>query len=500
MHRRSSVVSLVVVIALLLCVAGATAEGPEPAAVAAVPMGTTFTYQGRLVDGVGFATGTYDFELKLFDEGTGGTQLGSTLLQTIDVVDGYFTAALDFGGVFNGDARYLEIAVRPTGVGSYTLLNPRQALTPVPYALALPGLWTQQNSDHPNLIGGYSGNSVTSGAVGAAIGGGGESPAPNRVTDSYGVVDGGGGNQAGNANVDPTDAMYATVGGGRSNAAWAEGATVGGGVENEASGKYAAIAGGGGPGSANVASGDWATVGGGLGNSADGSTATVGGGQHNRAGNVHATVAGGFTNAATGDGAAVGGGGNNIASAIGATVGGGQWNIASGGWATVAGGTGNRATGAHATVPGGKSAVASAYGQLAYASGQFASGGDAQTSVYVLRNATTDAAQATLFLDGLGSQVIVASGQTVTFDVLVVARSDVAVSAGYRIQGVIENSTGTTTFLGSPTVTVLGEDVAAWDASVVADDTNDALAIHVTGAVGTAIRWVATVRTAEVAW
>ena len=354
MHRRSTPISLIVISALLLGVAGAMAEAPGPASVPApaVPMGTTFNYQGRLVDGAGFATGAYDFEFKLYDAATGGTQLGGAVAQTINVVDGYFSADLDFGGVFNGDARYLEIAVRPTGVGSYTLLDPRQALTPVPYALALPGLWTQQNSDHPNLIGGYSGNSVTSGAVGATIGGGGESPAPNRVTDSYGVVDGGGNNQAGNNNADPADAPYATVGGGRSNAARAEGATVGGGVENEASGKYAAIAGGGGPGSANVASGDWSAVGGGLGNSADGSTATVGGGQHNRAGDVHATVAGGFTNAAVGDGAAVGGGGNNIASAIAATVGGGQWNTASGGWATVPGGGGNVATGAYSFAAG----------------------------------------------------------------------------------------------------------------------------------------------------
>ena len=39
---------------------------------------------------------------------------------------------------------------------------------------------------------------------------------------------------------------------------------------------------------------------------------------------------------------------------------------------------------------------------------------------------------------------------------------------------------------------------AAWNATVAADDANDALVIQVNGAAGTTIRWVATVRTAEV--
>ena len=58
----------------------------------------------------------------------------------------------------------------------------------------------------------------------------------------------------------------------------------------------------------------------------------------------------------------------------------------------------------------------------------------------------------------------------------------------------------TTGFIGAPTVTTLGEDVAAWNVVVQADNGNDTLVIQATGAAGTTIRWVATVRTAEVAW
>ena len=74
------------------------------------------------------------------------------------------------------------------------------------------------------------------------------------------------------------------------------------------------------------------------------------------------------------------------------------------------------------------------------------------------------------------------------------------VSAGYRIQGVIENNGGTTSFIGSSCFGPYWRRCAWVDAGVTADDTNDTLVIQVNGAVGATIRWVATVRTAEVAW
>ena len=137
----------------------------------------------------------------------------------------------------------------------------------------------------------------------------------------------------------------------------------------------------------------------------------------------------------------------------------------------------------------------------ANASGAFIYTGDAQTSTYVLRNTTTGSAQTELFLDGSSQRITIDGGRTVTFDILVVARSDLGLSAGYRIVGVIENQGGTTAFIGGvPVPTTLGEDVGAWDVAVAADDANDALEVKVTGAAATTIRWVASVRTVEVAW
>jgi hypothetical protein len=183
-------------------------------------------------------------------------------------------------------------------------------------------------------------------------------------------------------------------------------------------------------------------------------------------------------------------------------VAGGLTNTASGVSATVGGGFLNTAGGVHATVPGGSAASASLEGQMAYASGAFGAIGDAQTSLYVLRGTTNGASSTELFLNGSNARLTLAAGQTMTFDILITARTVGAFpakSAGYHVRGVIENDQGSTTFiLPLPTVTTLAEDDAAWSVAVTADDTHDALVITVTGT-GTLIRWVALVRTAEVA-
>lgn len=106
----------------------------------AAPMGTAFTYQGRLIDANKPADGLYDFQFKLYDASVAGAQKGSTIVVSeVDVIDGCFTLGLDFGRtVFDGNDRWLEIGIRagelndPNG---YTALSPRQEVTPTPYAL-----------------------------------------------------------------------------------------------------------------------------------------------------------------------------------------------------------------------------------------------------------------------------------------------------------------------------------------------------------------------------
>jgi hypothetical protein len=121
------------------------------------PVGTAFTYQGRLIDANVAADGLYDFQFRLFDANSDGNQVGSDVnVAEVDVIDGYFTVTLDFNSInaFNGEGRWLDIGVRPGDLddpNAYTVLSPRQAITPTPYALYVAGggesLWQVNGSD-----------------------------------------------------------------------------------------------------------------------------------------------------------------------------------------------------------------------------------------------------------------------------------------------------------------------------------------------------------------
>jgi hypothetical protein len=336
-HRRRTMKTRTVLWSSIIVVACSTGL-----AKAQVPVGTAFTYQGQLKQGGLPVTDTADFQFSLWDALAGGNQIGAMIpVNGKSVVNGLFTVTLDFGpGAFASNARWLEIAVRISGPGGgdFNTLTPRQESMPAPYALALPGLWTQQNATSPNLIGGWEGNWVTSGVVGATVSGGGTpssmGPAePNRATDHYGTVSGGIGNQVGNDDSDPANALHAAVAGGR----------------------------------ANRATGYAATVGGGHLNTAGGPSSTIGGGEQNQATAEHATIPGGERNVATSDAATVGGGYENTAAGVQSTVAGGRRNSAGGTFAAVGGGSGNAAAGQNATIPGGNNCAAE--GDYSFAAG-----------------------------------------------------------------------------------------------------------------------------------
>lgn len=406
--------------------------------------------------------------------------------------------------------------------------------------LSTTALYLEPNAASPNFVGGHNSNSVRSGVYGATIDGGGSSTYPNRVTDYYGVVGGGRRNLAGDDDASLTDAQYATVSGGYDNEARLY-ATVPGGYDNSALGDYS-FAAGRRAGANHDGTFVWADstnadftstrsdqflvrASGGVTMTYDTGSLrliphatnpnVIGGysGNSLSAGAYGATVSGGgdstYPNSVTDNHGTVGGGRGNQAgdddgsatTAIYATVGGGGQNTASDQGSTVSGGALNEASGIYATVPGGLEAEASLFGQMAYASGKLSSRGDAQMSIYVLRNTTSGTTSRELFLNGASSRLTIASGRALTFDILIVARSSSGSSAGYTVRGVIENDGGTTQFVGgTPAVTVLGEDVSSWNVTVQADNTNDALVINVTGSSGASVGWVATVRTAEVAY
>lgn len=167
----------------------------------------------------------------------------------------------------------------------------------------------------------------------------------------------------------------------------------------------------------------------------------------------------------------------------------------------VAIGSGSSAT-ASGSFAEGAGTDARIFGMKAYANGSFATAGDAQHGVYVLRNTTTNNTLTELFLDGSSTQIVMPDNSLFTFDILVAGRRTDATGggAGYRFVGVAKKDTtaGSVTFVGTPSKTIIGETNTPWDAAVSVDTGTGAFRVRVTGENAKTIRWVATVQTTEV--
>jgi hypothetical protein len=128
MTRQRAFWIIATLIIALLGIARAGAAAPRQPAAA--PLGSAFSYQGRLVNGGVPASGSYDFTFRLYDAAAGGAQIGGAVtLNGVAVAGGLFMVQLDFGPGAFGGARWLEITV-----GGVTL-SPRQPLTAAPAAL-----------------------------------------------------------------------------------------------------------------------------------------------------------------------------------------------------------------------------------------------------------------------------------------------------------------------------------------------------------------------------
>jgi hypothetical protein len=98
-----------------------------------------FTYQGVLTESGRAVESNYDLLFRIYGAANGGVPLADSVYAGgVGVRAGHFVVLLDFGDeVFNGQERWLEIAVRPAdGLADYTILTPRQLITAAPYAMS----------------------------------------------------------------------------------------------------------------------------------------------------------------------------------------------------------------------------------------------------------------------------------------------------------------------------------------------------------------------------
>ena len=98
--------------------------------------------------------------------------------------------------------------------------------------------------------------------------------------------------------------------------------------------------------------------------------------------------------------------------------------------------------------------------------------------------------------------VSIPADTTYTFSIFITARRTDAddESAGYKIEGVVDRNAAaaTTAFVGVPTVTVLGEDTAAWDVAVQVETANGGIRVLCTGQAAKTIVWNAVYQIVQV--
>ncbi len=146
MKRTYQLTGIVLLIVALLVSSIITLaqQNAAPAAPDAA-LGSSFTYQGYLTDSSGNPINTdvaaCDLRFRLYDALIGETQVGAdNEVIGADVENGFFTVRVnannEFGSqAFNGNERYLGVAVKCGSDSSYTSLGTRQLLSAVPYAL-----------------------------------------------------------------------------------------------------------------------------------------------------------------------------------------------------------------------------------------------------------------------------------------------------------------------------------------------------------------------------
>jgi hypothetical protein len=170
---------------------------------------------------------------------------------------------------------------------------------------------------------------------------------------------------------------------------------------------------------------------------------------------------------------------------------------------SIAEGSGSSATGTN-TYANGAGTNASVWGSKSFANGNFATAGDAQFSVLVARCLTTTATPTIMYLDGTAAtqRMVLPNNSLWTFSAIVSARRTDATGfgAGFKLEGVIKKDTtaGSTTLVGTPSLSILGRTTSTWTVAATADTTNGALTLTVTGVASQNLSWVATVTLTQV--
>jgi hypothetical protein len=218
-------------------------------------------------------------------------------------------------------------------------------------------------------------------------------------------------------------------------------------------------------------------------------------------------------NNATAAGAVVVGGNTNTASGQYSFVGAGSALNSSGNYAVAAGGLNNTANAFASTIVGGRQGTTrNIVGNSAIAACNIPianSQGCTQSALLLLARQTTDATATVLASDSSAAsttnQVILPNNSAYFFKGSCIAGVTAAGDTkSWEFKGAIKRgaNAAATSIVGSVIKDVIASDAGAstWDITITGDTTNGAIAVTVTGAASTTIRWVCKIETTEMTY
>jgi hypothetical protein len=235
------------------------------------------------------------------------------------------------------------------------------------------------------------------------------------------------------------------------------------------------------------------------------------GGSNNTASQSSAFIGGGQSNSATSGRCAVIGGEFNTASALQSVVVGGQSSQAAAENSVVIGGTNNSSSGDRSVIIGGAlGSTRSIVGCLVTPASLFpvsSTQGGQQLATLLLGRQTTDATATRLTsntsAESTTNQVILPNNSAYTFQGTCIANvTGGGTTSGWKFEGAIKRgaNAASTTLVAAVIPTVIAQDIGAvtWVLAITADTTRGGIAVTVTGAAATTIRWVVKIETTEV--
>ena len=365
-------------------------------------------------------------------------------------------------GTFAVDLQNSRIASTQVAAGTYSVIGGGGRNTALrPYSTVCGGLNNLVSGDNSVINGGLS----------------------NTIRSTYANINGG------STHTIEVNCSYSNIGGGQnSSIKLAPNSVIAGGYLHSMSGLD------------NDGTYGFSTIAGGFNNSLIGSYGNfIGAGAF-----CNITATDGTTNAVRG--AAICAGQSNNIAATYSMIGAGTDNTitVSGKYSFIGAGYANTTNSNYSSIVGGNSAKTKLYGESSHAAGAFASAGDAQHTTLVARLATSDgSANQVLFLDGASERLVLSEKTTWTFTIKLSAYNDTdSAAAGWIFRGAIRRDGANSTAIVGSIIEENWKETAmdSTVASVVADDTNEALEIRVTGLAGKNIRWVATVDISQVSY